>query len=98
VAAWDLAPETVTSIVAGAKRSPVYRRMRALLTGACPLDVWVEGSHGFVQFEVDEDRREDGRPGWLVLGVRLADGGLVAAKVLDPGPGEMQVTVSDLLA
>ncbi len=98
MAAWDLPPETVTAIVAGAKRSAAYRAMRAQLAVVCPLDVWVEGDDGFVQFELDEERREGGRPAWLVFGVRLADGGLVAAKVLDPGPREMEVTVSDLLA
>jgi hypothetical protein len=98
MAAWDVPRETVSLIVAGAKRSEVYREVRAQLAGPCPLDVWVEGDHGFVQFELDEDHREDGRPGWLLFGVRLADGGLVAAKVLDPGPGEMELTVSDLLA
>jgi hypothetical protein len=58
--------------------------------------VWVEGDHGFVQFDLDEDSAH-GRPGWLLFGVRLADGGLVAAKLMDPGPGEMELTVSDLL-
>lgn len=98
MAAWDLPQETVSRIVAGAKRSDVYRSVRARLAGACPLDVWIEGDHGFVQFDLDEQRSEDGRPGWLVFGVRLSDGGLVAAKMLDPGPGEMELTVSDLLA
>ncbi len=65
--------------------------------GVCPVDVWVEGDHGFVQFDLDQDRRAGGRPGWLVFGVRLADGSLVAAKVMDPGPGEMELTISDLL-
>jgi hypothetical protein len=76
--------------------SAVYRSLRPQLVGACPVDVWVEGDHGFVQFDLDEDSAH-GRPGWLLFGVRLADGGLVAAKLMDPGPGEMELTVSDLL-
>lgn len=98
MAAWGLAPDLVTTVVAGAKRSPAYRRVRPELSSACPLDVWVADELGFAQFELDEDRREAARPGWLVFAVRLRDGALVAAKVLEPGHEVATMSVSDLLA
>lgn len=98
MAAWGLAPDLVTTVVAVAKRSPAYRRVRRELGSACPLDVWVEDELGFAQFELDEDRREAARPGWLVFAVRLRDGALVAAKVLEPGYEVATMSVSDLLA
>ena len=97
MAAWDLAPEVVTVVVAGAKRSAVYRRARPELVSACPLDVWVEDGLGFVQFELDDTRREPAVPGWLVLAVRLGDGTPVAAKILEPGPDVATMSVSDAL-
>lgn len=98
VAAWDVSPEVARTIVSAAKRSSVYRIVRPDLAGACPLDVWVDGEHGFVQFGLDEARSPDRRPGWLLFGVRLGNGRLIAAKRLAPGPGEMEVTVVDVLA
>jgi hypothetical protein len=98
VAAWDLPPDVVTAVVGGAKRSPAYRRLRTELATACPLDVWVEDGLGFAQFELDEDRREAARPGWLVFAVRLQDGALLAAKVLESGAEVATMSVSDLLA
>jgi len=97
VAAWDLPSDVVTVLVAGAKRSAVYRRARPELASVCPLDVWVEDELGFVQFELDETRREPARPGWLVLAVRLGDGAPVAAKILEPGPDVATMSVSDVL-
>jgi len=88
----------VTTVVAGAKRSPVYRRTRPELVSACPLDGWVEDGLGFVQFELDDAKREPARPGWLVFAVRLRDGTPVAAKILEPGPGVATMSVSDVLA
>ena len=88
----------VTTLVAGAKRSATYRRTRPELASACPLDVWVEDELGFVQFELDDARREPAVPGWLVLAVRLRDGTPVAAKILEPGPDVATMSVSDVLA
>ena len=98
MATWDLPPDVVTTLVAGAKRSAIYRRARPELVSACPLDVWVEDDLGFVQFELDDARREPAVPGWLVLAVRLGDGVAVAAKILEPGPDVATMSVSDVLA
>lgn len=95
MAAWGLAPDVVTTVVAGTKRSRAYRRVRPELSSACPLDVWVEDELGFAQFELDEDR--GARSGWLVFAVRLRDGALVAAKILEPGHDVATMLVSDLL-
>ena len=97
MAAWDLPPDVVTVVVARAKRSAVYSRARPQLASACPLDVWVADGLGFVQFELDDTRRQPAVPGWLVLAVRLGDGAPVAAKILEPGPDVATMSVSDAL-
>jgi hypothetical protein len=97
VAAWGLDAETVTHIVSVAKRTPPYGRFRARLGSRCPRDVWVDGSLGFVQFEVDCTGGAC-LPEWLVFAIELESGVPAAAKSIRSDERGENAVVTDLLA
>lgn len=95
MAAWGLKPELVRQVVGGAKRSSAYRHIASRLRSRCPLDIWIEDGLGFVQFVVNAAHHERVL-GWAVFAVRMADGKVVAAKVLTPDECGQQIIVSEL--